>query len=80
MNKIVEILEIKRRNNIEENIYETYKRTLCVTCKNKNNNKDLCSITKTQDKRARCFNYERCIKNQCKTCKNKEECFKGERV
>lgn len=74
MNKIQEILEVKRRNKTEETIYETYKRTLCVECENKYNDKDLCKITVTRDKKARCFNYERCMKNKCKTCKKCEEC------
>lgn len=74
MNKIQEILEVKRRNKTEETIYETYKRTLCVECENKHNDKDLCRIIVTLDKKARCFNYERCMKNQCKTCKKCEEC------
>ena len=74
MNTIEEILKVKRRNKTEETIYETYKRELCTQCKNKNNNKDLCKITVTQDKKARCVNYERCMKNKCKTCKKCEEC------
>ena len=56
MNKIQEILEVKRRNKTEETIYETYKRTLCVECENRRNDKDLCKITVTQDQKARCFN------------------------
>lgn len=74
MNKVFEILEVKRRNNLEESIYETYKRVLCVNCVNKNNDKDLCRITKTEDDKARCFNYERCMKTDCKTCKNVKGC------
>ena len=74
MNKIAEILEVKRRNKTEETIYETYKRTLCVECENRRNDKDLCKITVTQDKKARCVNYERCMKNKCKTCKDNEKC------
>ena len=74
MNKIQEILEVKRRNKTEETIYETYKRTLCVECENRRNDKDLCKITVTRDLKARCFNYERCMKNKCKTCRKNEEC------
>lgn len=74
MNKIQEILEVKRRNKTEESIYETYKRTLCVECENRRNDKDLCKITVTRDQKARCFNYERCMKNKCKTCKKCEKC------
>lgn len=73
-NTIEEILEVKRRNKTEETIYETYKRTLCVECENKYNDKDLCKITVTQDQKARCFSYERCMKNKCKTCKNNIKC------
>ena len=74
MNKIAEILEVKTRNKTEETIYETYRRELCTQCKNKHNDKDLCKITVTRDQKARCFSYERCMKNKCKTCKNSEEC------
>lgn len=74
MNKIHEILKVKTRNKTEETIYETYKRELCTQCKNKNNDKDLCRITVTQDRKARCTNYERCMKNKCKTCKDNTKC------
>ena len=74
MNRVIEILKEKRRNKLEETIYETYKRILCTNCNNKNNDKDLCKITKTINNEAICFNYERCMKNQCKTCKNREKC------
>lgn len=74
MNTIEEILKVKRRNKTEETILETYKRELCSQCKNKNNNKDLCRITVTQDRKARCDSYERCMKNKCKTCKDNEKC------
>ena len=73
-NTIEEILKVKRKNKTEETIYETYKRELCTQCKNKNNNKDLCRITVTRDRKARCTNYERCMKNKCKTCKDNEKC------
>ena len=75
MNTIEEIIKNKKRKTItEETIYETYKRTLCVECENRRNDKDLCRITVTRDLKARCFSYERCMKNKCKTCKNSEEC------
>lgn len=74
MNKVAEILEAKRRNRTEETIYETYKRTLCVECENRRNDKDLCRITVTQDRKARCDSYERCMKNKCKTCKDNTKC------
>ena len=74
-NTIREIIANKPRRTIkEETIYETYKRELCTQCKNRYNDKDLCRITVTQDKKAQCFDYERCMKNQCKTCKNREKC------
>ena len=76
MNKIQEILEVKRRNKTEETIYETYKRTLCVEYENRRNDKDLCKITVTLDRKAQCFNYERCMKHQCNTCKKENICFK----
>ena len=75
MNTIEEILKNKKRKTLtEETIYEIYKRTLCVECENRRNDKDLCRITVTKDLKARCFNYERCMKNQCKTCKDNEKC------
>lgn len=74
MNKIHEILETKKRNKTEETIYETYKRELCTQCKNKHNERDLCRITVTKDRKARCDSYERCMKNKCKTCKNNTKC------
>lgn len=74
MNKIQEILEVKRRNKTEEQIYEAYKKENCTQCSNKHNEKDLCRITVTKDRKARCFNYERCMKNKCKTCKDNEKC------
>ncbi|HAB66538.1 MAG TPA: hypothetical protein DCE23_04125 [Firmicutes bacterium] len=75
MNKIGEIIANKQRKTItEETIYETYKRTLCAECENKHNDKDLCKITVTRDQKARCFNYESCMKNKCKTCKRNQKC------
>ena len=75
MNKIQEILEVKRRNKTEETIYETYKRTLCVECENRRNDKDLCKITVTRDRKARCYSYEKCMSKQCKNCKYESKCF-----
>lgn len=74
MKRIIDILENKKRNKLEESIYETYKRTLCTKCNNKHNDKDLCNITRTLDNKVVCFNYDRCMKNQCKTCKYNEKC------
>ena len=74
MNTLEEILKVKRRNKTEETIYETYARELCSQCRNKYNNKDLCRITVTQDRKAKCDSYERCMKNKCKICKNNTKC------
>lgn len=76
MNTIEEILKSKKRNQTEETIYETYKRVICVECNNKHNDKDLCRITRTIDNKAKCFNYDRCMRNNCKTCKNNQKCNK----
>ena len=75
MNTIEEILKNKKRKTLtEETIYDTYKRVLCKECKNSKNDKDLCRITVTLNQKAKCDSYERCMKNQCKTCKKCEEC------
>lgn len=75
MNTIEEILKNKKRKTItEESIYETYKRDLCSRYANKNNNKDLCRITVTLDRKARCYSYEKCMQNKCKTCKENLNC------
>lgn len=71
MNTIEEILRSK-------NIFEYYAEKLCVSCINKNNNKDLCNITHTIDGTMKCVNYERCMTNKCKTCKEENNCFKVE--
>ena len=73
-NTIEEILKVKTRNKTEETIYETYKRELCTRCKNKNNDKDLCNIRVNIKNEAQCVNYERCMKNKCKICKNNTKC------
>ena len=77
MNKIHEILEVKRRNKTEETIYETYARELCSQCRNKYNNKDLCRITVTRDRKARCINYK-CLTKKCHGCDDEVKCFKKE--
>lgn len=59
-------------NTIEEILKK--KREQCKNCKNRNNDQDLCKITITNDRKARCFSYEQCMKNKCKTCKNSEKC------
>lgn len=76
MNTLEEILKVKRRNKTEETIYETYVKENCTQCKNKHNNKDLCRITVTRDRKARCDSYDRCMKNKCKTCKENLKCNK----
>lgn len=75
MNTIEEILKSKKRKTLsEETIYETYVRVLCKECKNSGNDKDLCKITVTLNQKAKCDSYERCMKNQCKTCKDNLKC------
>lgn len=77
MNTIEEIIENKKRKTLtEETIYETYKRVLCKECSNRYNNEDLCKIVVNIENKAQCFNYDRCMKNQCKTCKKHDKCFK----
>lgn len=79
MNTIEEILKNKKRKTLtEESIYDTYKRDLCSRCANKNNDKDLCKITVTRDRKARCTSYEKCMQRQCKTCKDESKCFEKE--
>lgn len=75
MNTIEEILKSKKRKTLtEETIYETYVRDLCSRCTNRNNSKDLCRITVTRNQKAKCDSYEKCMKNQCKTCKSRVKC------
>lgn len=75
MNTIEEILKNKKRKTLtKESIYDTYKRVLCKECCNRNNDKDLCHITVTLNQKAKCDSYERCMKNQCKTCKDNLKC------
>lgn len=79
MNTIEEIIKNKKRKTLtEESIYETYKRDLCSRCANRNNDRDLCKITVTRDRKARCYSYEKCMKKQCKTCKDENKCFEKE--
>ena len=61
MNTIEEILKNKEQ---------------CKTCVNKKNKLDLCHMTINLKNEAQCVNYERCMKNKCKTCKNSEKCNK----
>ena len=56
------------------NNYERYKEYICNNCINKDNKEDLCHITKTIDNSYKCINYEKCMKNKCKTCKDCEKC------
>ena len=69
MNTIEEII-----NKKNDNIYETYEKEICSECANRSNTKDLCNIVVTIEKKARCINYEKCMKNQCKTCKENLNC------
>ena len=71
MNTIEEILRSK-------NAFEDFKSKKCISCKNKYNKIDLCNITKRIDNTVDCFNYEKCIKNKCKTCEDENNCFKVE--
>lgn len=41
----------------DENIYETFVRTVCVHCKNRTTN--LCEIKKDMNGEARCMHYEK---------------------
>lgn len=43
-------------------------------CKNRFNILDLCKITVTKDNKAQCINFERCMQNKCKTCKDNQKC------
>ena len=72
MNTIEEIL---RKKN--ESIFEAYVRVLCPTCDNRDNDKDLCDIRRTQDNTAKCINYSRCMQNKCNTCRDNKNCWNG---
>lgn len=74
MNTIEEILKNKKRILSAETIFDTYKRDLCSRCANRKNDRDLCKITVTRDRKARCYSYEKCMKNQCKTCDENLNC------
>ncbi len=65
MNTIGEIL---KKKNIS--VYEVYSKVICSDCDNKNNDKDLCKITRRIDNTVKCDNYARCMQNKCKTCKS----------
>lgn len=76
MNTIEEIIKNKKRKTItEESIYDTYKRVLCKECKNRNNDRDLCKITVTLDRKARCYSYEKCMQKKCHGCNDESKCF-----
>ena len=55
-------------NTIEEILKK--KREECKNCKNRFNILDLCKITVTGDNKAKCLDFEKCMKNKCKTCKS----------
>ena len=76
MNTIEEIIKNKKRKTItEETIYDTYKRLICKECSNRGNKKDLCRITVTRDRKARCYSYEKCMKKKCHGCDDESKCF-----
>ena len=56
MNTIKEILEKKNINT-----FEIYSKIICQECNNKNNDEDLCKITRRIDNTVKCYNYERCM-------------------
>lgn len=68
MNTIEEILKSK-------NIFEYYVEKLCINCDNRENDRDLCKITRRLDNTVKCDNYARCMQNKCKTCKDNNKCF-----
>ena len=72
MNTIEQIL---KKKNI--NIFEIYTKAICIDCDNKNNDRDLCKITRRIDNTVKCYNYERCMQNKCKTCKESKKCWTG---
>lgn len=71
MNTIEEVIEKKN-----DSLYETYVKEICSDCANRKNTDDLCNIVVTIEKKAKCVNFERCMKNQCNTCIEQENCFK----
>lgn len=72
MNTIKEIL---KKKNI--NTFEIYSKVICQECNNKNNDEDLCKITRRIDNTVKCYNYERCMQNKCNTCKENKKCWTG---
>ena len=60
-------------NTIEE-ILKKKEQEQCKKCVNKKNKIDLCHMTINLKNEAQCINYERCMKNKCKTCKNNTKC------
>ena len=61
-------------NTIEEILIK--KKNECKSYKNRFNILDLCKITVTKDNKSKCVNvnYEKCMKNKCKTCNNNYKC------
>lgn len=72
MNTIEEIL---RKKNIS--IFEIYAKVICPECNNRNNEKDLCRITRRIDNTVKCDNYARCMQNKCNSCKDNKKCWNG---
>ena len=60
-------------NTIEE-ILKNKQKEICHTCANRKSKENVCNITLNLRNEAQCINYERCMKNKCKTCKNSEKC------
>ena len=76
MNTIEEILKSKKQRTLSaETIFDTYKRVLCKDCSNRNSKEDLCHITVTLDRKARCYSYEKCMKKKCHGCNDESKCF-----
>ena len=58
-----------------ESIFETYKRTVCSICKNKDCDEEL---RIRLDGTLKCESFERCMKTKCKGCNKEKECFENE--
>lgn len=58
----------------KKNSYQRYAEEICPQCLNKNNNNDVCKITKRIDNTYKCFSFERCMKIECRRCKFQREC------
>ena len=63
MNTIEEILKKKRKECKN-----------CRNCRNRFNILDLGKTTVTEDNKAQCMNFEKCMQIKCKSCKNRKNC------